>query len=162
MLTETLHEHTGMKTIQRYVSRLARKLYFENHIGDNPQIRQLGQCNPCHNKHERPGALLTDYFPCKEKHPNLEQRTVTSYTQQWKQSNWITWGSVWARNCRGSSPQAASTRSGGMPRRWVTLVIQGHQNYLLNFWYVIQIANNQYIVILDMLFILSLKQQHIY
>jgi hypothetical protein len=55
-----LHEQTGMETIQTHVSRIATKLYLKSQLSDNPQIRQLGQYKPIHDKHKRPRALLTD------------------------------------------------------------------------------------------------------
>jgi hypothetical protein len=33
--TETLHEQTGMETIQTHISRLATKLYLKSQISDN-------------------------------------------------------------------------------------------------------------------------------
>jgi hypothetical protein len=57
---ETLHEQTGIETIQTHVSRIVTKLYLKSQLSDNPQIRQLGQYNPIHDKHKRPRALLTD------------------------------------------------------------------------------------------------------
>lgn len=57
---ETLHEQTGMETIQSYVSRIAKKLYRKSQISNNSQIRQLGQYNPIHDKHKRLRALLID------------------------------------------------------------------------------------------------------
>jgi hypothetical protein len=57
---ETLHEQTGIETIQTHVSRIAKKLYLKSQSSENPQIRQLGQYNPIHDKHKRPRALLTD------------------------------------------------------------------------------------------------------
>jgi hypothetical protein len=57
---ETLHEQTGMETIQTHVSRIATKLYLKSQLSDNPQIRQLGQYNPIQNKHKRSCALLTE------------------------------------------------------------------------------------------------------
>jgi hypothetical protein len=52
--TKSLHEQTGMETIQTQVSRIATKLCLKSQLSDNPQIRQLGQYNPIHDKHERP------------------------------------------------------------------------------------------------------------
>jgi hypothetical protein len=58
--TETLHEQTGIETIQAHVIRIANKLYLKSQLSNNPQIRQLGQYNAIYDKHRRPRALLTD------------------------------------------------------------------------------------------------------
>ena len=57
---DTLHEQTGIETIQTHVSRIATKLYLKSQLSDNSQIRQLGQYNPIHDKHKRPRTLLKD------------------------------------------------------------------------------------------------------